>query len=109
MSSVSDVRGIGAQITLRPCRCNGRMTLFQQEPSAHAPCTKMMAEPLGKAFISNPCFFCSGAQIFGKDGFFSEVADQVKGHSQRYYILEKEQAKKAHVPHNVNPGHGNNR
>jgi hypothetical protein len=39
----------------------------------------------------------------------AEVADQVKGHSQRYYILEKEQAKKAHVPHTVNPGHGNNR
>ena len=39
----------------------------------------------------------------------AEVADQVKGYSERYDILEKEQAQKAHVPHTVNPGNGNNR
>ena len=37
MSSLSDVRGIGAHVTLRPCRRNGRMMFCQQEPSAHAP------------------------------------------------------------------------
>ena len=41
--------------------------------------------------------------------FWTEVADQVKGYPERYDILEKEQAQKAHVPHTVNPGNGNNR
>src|SRR6516162_521064 len=50
MSFVNEVNGIGAHITLRPCRCKGRMTLLQQDPSAHAPCTKTIAEPCGKAF-----------------------------------------------------------
>src|SRR5258705_957321 len=62
MSLVSDVRGIGAEMTVRPCRCNGRMTLFQQEPSAHAPCIRMIAESFGKAFISNPYLLWSGAE-----------------------------------------------
>ena len=39
MSSVSDVSGIGAHVTLRPSFRNGRMTFCQQEPSAHAPWT----------------------------------------------------------------------
>jgi hypothetical protein len=37
------------------------------------------------------------------------MADQVKGHSEGYDILEKEQAQKTHVPHPVNPRYGNNR
>ncbi len=47
--------------------------------------------------------------IFRKDGFSAEVADQVKAYSERYDILEKEQAQKAHVPHMVNSRNGNNR
>ena len=39
----------------------------------------------------------------------AEVADQVKAYSERYDILEKEQAQKTHVPHMVNSRNGNNR
>jgi hypothetical protein len=53
-------------MTLRPCRCKGRMTLLQQEPSAHAPCTRMIAESLGKTFISKSCFLWSGACLVSR-------------------------------------------
>jgi hypothetical protein len=43
-SLANDVSGIAAQITLTPCRCNGRMMLFQQDLSAHAPCTRTIVE-----------------------------------------------------------------
>src|SRR5580704_13496665 len=58
MSSLSDVRGIGAQITSRPCRCKGRMTFCQHEPSAHAPCTKIIV-PFS-ALILRPHLFAPG-------------------------------------------------
>ena len=38
-------------MTLTPRRCNGGMTLLQQEPSAHAPCTKTTDGVLRKHFI----------------------------------------------------------
>src|SRR5216684_4042028 len=47
--------------------------------------------------------------IFRKNGFSAEVADQVKACSERYDILEKEQAQIAHEPHMVNSRNGNNR
>ena len=47
--------------------------------------------------------------VFTNDSLFAEIADQINGYSERYDILEKEQAQKAHVPHTVNPGNGNNR
>ena len=47
--------------------------------------------------------------VFTKDSFLAEIADQVNGYSEGYDILEKEQAQKAHVPHAVSPGNGNNR
>src|ERR1700722_379481 len=56
MSFANDINGIGAQITLSPCRCRGRITLLQQDPSAHAPCTKTMAEPCGNALIAQTYF-----------------------------------------------------
>ncbi len=40
--------------------------------------------------------------IFGEDGFFAEITDQVKGDSQGNDVLEKEQAREAHVPYPVN-------
>src|ERR1700743_3328624 len=43
-SLVKDESGIGAQMTRRPCSSRGRMTLRQHEPSAHAPCTKIIVE-----------------------------------------------------------------
>ena len=49
------------------------------------------------------------AFVFGKDSLLAEIADQVKGHSEGYDILEKEQAQKAHISHPVNPRYGNNR
>src|SRR6266581_8215503 len=53
-SSVNEVSGIGAQMTLRPWSSNGRITSFQQEPSAHAPCVRTMVEFSAKPFISAP-------------------------------------------------------
>ena len=47
--------------------------------------------------------------VFTNDSLFAEIADQINGYSERYDILEKEQAQKAHVPHTVDPGNGNNR
>ena len=47
--------------------------------------------------------------IFRKNGFSAEVANQIKRYSERYDILEKEQAQKTHVPHTVNSRNGNNR
>src|SRR5260370_29110296 len=47
--------------------------------------------------------------LLNPPGFSAEVADQVKACSERYDILEKEQAQKAHVPHVVNSRNGNNR
>ncbi len=55
MSSVSDVRGIGAQITSKPRRRSGRMTFCQQDPSAHAPCTNTMVA-FSSAHRSLPAF-----------------------------------------------------
>ncbi len=54
MSSVSDVRGIGAHVTLRPAFRNGRITLCQQEPSAHAPWTNTIVEFGAKELIMTP-------------------------------------------------------
>ena len=42
MSSLRDVKGIGAATTLNPLACKGRMTPLQLEPSAHAPWTMTM-------------------------------------------------------------------
>src|SRR5271165_841321 len=42
MSSLREVSGICAAVTLYPLACNSKMTLLQQEPSAHAPCTNMI-------------------------------------------------------------------
>jgi hypothetical protein len=39
----------------------------------------------------------------------AKVADQVRACSERYDVLEKEQAQKTHVPHVVNSRNGNNR
>ena len=39
-SSLKEVNGICAATTLKPFRCNSSVTLFQLEPSAHAPCTR---------------------------------------------------------------------
>ena len=46
--------------------------------------------------------------IFRTYGFIAEVPDQVKGYSERYEILKKEQAQETHVTHVVNSGNGNN-
>lgn len=43
------------------------------------------------------------------DSFLAEIADQVKGYSEGYDILEQKQAQITHVPHSVNPWYGNNR
>src|SRR5271155_4774813 len=51
MSFVKEVNGIGAQITLSPCRCRGSITFPQQDPSAHAPCTKTIEEFCGNRVI----------------------------------------------------------
>jgi hypothetical protein len=44
-----------------------------------------------------------------RDCLLAKIANQVKGHSERYDILEKEQAQITHVPHPVNPRRGDNR
>src|SRR5580698_6947335 len=51
MSSSRDVSGICAAVTLWPFAFSWRMTLFQQEPSAQAPCTKRIFA----FFIGPPC------------------------------------------------------
>src|SRR5580704_4934102 len=53
-SSARVVRGIGAVVTLNPMFFNGKMTLLQQYPSAHAPWTST-AVPIGEeGFIVIP-------------------------------------------------------
>src|SRR5437016_13385677 len=71
MSFVNEVNGIGAQITLSPCRCIGRITLLQQDPSAHAPCTKTIDEFCGNALISQACFLRCGSQCRLPEGTLS--------------------------------------
>src|SRR5437660_10289803 len=71
MSFVNEVNGIGAQITLSPCRCRGRITLLQQDPSAHAPCTKTIDEFCGNALISQACFLRCGSQCRLPEGTLS--------------------------------------
>src|SRR5262245_22845817 len=53
-SSLRDVKGIGAAITLHPLACKGRMTLLQLEPSAHAPWTMTMVNASLLPFIRPP-------------------------------------------------------
>src|SRR5271170_4050507 len=71
MSFVNEVNGIGAQITLSPCRCRGRITLLQQDPSAHAPCTRTMEEFCGNAFILQARFLRRGLQYRLREGILS--------------------------------------
>src|SRR5262245_37410799 len=53
-SSLRDVKGIGAAITLNPVACKGPMTLLQLAPSAHAPWTttlvivSLLPRPFGR-------------------------------------------------------------
>src|SRR5207249_5807703 len=71
MSFVNEVNGIGAQITLSPCRCIARITLLQQDPSAHAPRTKTIDEFCGNALISQACFLRCGSQCRLPEGTLS--------------------------------------
>src|ERR1700683_2020017 len=48
-SLLSDVSGIGAQITFSPRRSSGPMMLLQQDPSAPAACTKTIVELSGNS------------------------------------------------------------
>src|SRR5215510_14810783 len=41
-SSSSDVVGFCTETTLNPCSSNDGITLFQHDPSAHKPCTKII-------------------------------------------------------------------
>src|SRR5262249_18169795 len=50
-SSLSDVKGIGAAITLNRLACKGRMTRLQLEPSAHPPWTTTIVLATFSAFI----------------------------------------------------------
>src|SRR5271155_3591773 len=71
MSSVKEVNGIGAQITLSPCRCRGSITFPQQDPSAHAPCTKTIEEFCGNTLILQVCFLRCGSQYRWPEGTLS--------------------------------------
>jgi hypothetical protein len=54
MSSMSEVRGIGAHVILSLSFRNGRMTFCQQEPSAHAPWTNTIVAFSAKQLIVPP-------------------------------------------------------
>src|SRR5262245_7012569 len=66
ISSDRDVSGSGAQVTLKSSRCNWTTTRCQQEPSAHAPCTRTMVRSREWAVIVGSCLLPSGSRYHGR-------------------------------------------
>jgi hypothetical protein len=71
MSSVSDVRGIGAQITLRPSFRNGRMMFCQQnrQPTRRGPTQPWRSEQ--SELIATPRVACQ--ELLHRGGNFDNV------------------------------------